>query len=303
MAIFRVLTLALMLLVATSVQSSEQESIPAIIDTANLLTSAQASELDSLISSHNQSGLGHIRLLVVPKLPPNTTIENYSNAILQKDIATPGASQYRALFVIAMDNRKFIIEAAPAIRNTLSNEFIQRIIDNTITPRFRKGQFFSGIRGGITEIIEKLDSGKRVMKNALAEITKLQCADTVCIASIKSNEKLIVLMWTSQIRAPEGELLGAWVYTQDYELIYGHEYNLIRATESMLEISVIASSEPRKIENTRKNDTQKIITTIKDKNGIYSFTPFELIGIGKIVMKESPEEPGKLLVGGPTLAL
>ncbi|SMF33090.1 TPM domain-containing protein [Pseudogulbenkiania subflava] len=301
MAIFRVFALVFTFFVAASVQAEDKASSPAIIDSAHVLTSDQVSELDTLISHHNRSSPEYIRLIVVPRLPPNTTIEDYSNSILQNDLSTPGASPYRALFVVDMDDRKFIIDTTPSVRSTLPDEFVHEIIGNVIEPQFRAGQFFSGIKGGLIAIASKLNDDRRVMENSVAKITKLSCSGGGCMAAIESTDRRIMLIWGSLIGNSEDGFMAAWIDAQDGDAKYGHEYSLISSNGNTLEIGVLESPEFTKKENIKKSNGRRIITATRDASGVYSFIPLELMGIGKILMKKSPVEPDKFLVGGPTL--
>jgi hypothetical protein len=115
------------------------------------------------------------------------------------------------------------------------------------------------------------------------------------MASIKSNDKIIALMWATLID-PIEEFMGAWIYAPDGEAESGHEYTLISANGNMLKIEVVVDPTLKGKVITDEDSTQRIMTVTRASDGFYSFTPRELIGIGKIVMKESPEKPGKFLV-------
>lgn len=292
--------LIFLIFVAEPAQSADKENLPPITDHANLLTSNQVSELDMLISNHNQSSPEKIRLIVIPRLPPNTKIEDYSKTILQKDISSSGASPYRIQFIVAMDNRKFIIDTTPSVRTVLTDDFIHKIIGNTIAPQFREKQFFSGIKIGLITIIAKLNDGRRVMENSTAKITKLSCSNGGCVAAIESTGRHIMLMWGSLTSNTEDGFMVVRV-DEDGKAGYGHEYSLISAKGNTLEIGVTESSDSSEKKTVKKDSKRQAIIATKDKNGVYSFIPLELIGIGKIVMKKSPIEPSKFLVGGPTL--
>lgn len=131
-----------------------------------------------------------------------------------------------------------------------------------------------------------------------AEFAKFNCSAGSaggCMASIKSNGKLIALMWAPLID-PVEEFMGAWIYAPDGEVESGHEYTLIGANGNTLKIGVVVDPTLKGRAIANEGSTQRMMTATRASDGFYSFTPLELIGIGKIVMKESPEKPGKFLV-------
>ncbi|HVT81906.1 MAG TPA: TPM domain-containing protein, partial [Phycisphaerae bacterium] len=58
-----------------------------------------------------------------------------------------------ALLVVCINSRKLNISTGPAMHKDISNATCQRIIDNDITPAFKREDYEQGIRAGITSII------------------------------------------------------------------------------------------------------------------------------------------------------
>ena len=143
--------------------SSQDESQPTYVtDSASLLSREQTVEIDELLSRHNQIGFAQIRLVVVPRLPPNTTIEDYASALLQENLAAPKARLDSVLFVVAIENRKLRIETSRAVSPVMSNEFCQQVIDNDVIPKFMQGEFFVGIKAGLVALVGRLTGASRV---------------------------------------------------------------------------------------------------------------------------------------------
>lgn len=129
-----------------------------VLDSANLFTRKQSSEINALISDHNRFGFGHIRLIVIQQLPENTTIEDYAYAVLRDDLTSAEGRLDRVLLVVALTNRKLRIEVSTAVWPILSDEFCQQVIDNHIIPQFKQENYFIGIRDGLRALIAKLSN-------------------------------------------------------------------------------------------------------------------------------------------------
>lgn len=129
-----------------------------VSDKANILTIEQANEIGVLLSNHNRSSFGYLRVLVIPQLPASTSIEDYSNVILREDLASSEGRRDRVLLIVALKERVLRIEASTAVGPVLSDEFCKQVIDSEIVPQFRQGRFFLGIKNGLNMLIAKLNA-------------------------------------------------------------------------------------------------------------------------------------------------
>lgn len=125
-------------------------------DSANLLSREHATELDSILIAHNQTGFGRLRVIVLRRLPPDTTIEEYSSSLLNEELKAIGARRDRVILIVAIENRRVRIQTAPAVWSVLRDEFCQQVIDTEIVPSFKREEFFLGIRAGLAAIVAKL---------------------------------------------------------------------------------------------------------------------------------------------------
>ena len=60
------------------------------------------------------------------------------------------------LILIAVDDRKLSINTGYGVEEFLTDALSKRIIDNTITPNFKKSEFYKGLNKGTDQIIEVL---------------------------------------------------------------------------------------------------------------------------------------------------
>lgn len=61
------------------------------------------------------------------------------------------------LLLIAKDDRKIAIQSGRGVEHLLTDAMSKLIIDNDITPEFKKGDFFAGIDNGTTAIIKVMN--------------------------------------------------------------------------------------------------------------------------------------------------
>lgn len=126
-------------------------------DQAALLNTEQRAELAILISGHNRQGPGIITLLILPELPPDTSIEDYASSKINDEKSSLNEKSNRILLVVAMKNRTLRIETGEGITGMLPDQYCKRVIDQVMVPQFTKGQYFSGIHAGMVALIERLE--------------------------------------------------------------------------------------------------------------------------------------------------
>ena len=97
-----------------------------------------------------------IAVLIVPTTQPET-IEQYSIRVAETWKIGRKKIDDGALLVIAKNDRKLRIEVGYGLEGALTDVTARRIIDETIAPRFKTGDFSGGIAAGITRMIGVID--------------------------------------------------------------------------------------------------------------------------------------------------
>jgi uncharacterized protein len=143
---------ALLLSLAAATAATAQESIPAndgwVTDLAGFLDPRQEASLEALMESYEQGSGNEIALLTVPDLG-GRTIERYA---LETARAWGIGEQDRhngALLVVARDERKIRIEVGRGLEGNLTDSISGRIIRNVISPQFKQGRYYEGLRAGV----------------------------------------------------------------------------------------------------------------------------------------------------------
>jgi uncharacterized protein len=119
-----------------------------VTDLAGMLTPRQETDLETLMESYKQGSGNEIALLTVPDLGGNS-VERYALEVGRGWGMGEKDKNNAALLLIARDERKIRIEVARGLEGTLTDSISGRIIRSVITPRFRNGQIYEGIRDGI----------------------------------------------------------------------------------------------------------------------------------------------------------
>jgi uncharacterized protein len=127
-----------------------------VVDTTNTLSSsdiaAQASRLQDL---QRRKG-SQIAVLIVPTIAPET-IEQFSIRVAETWKIGRKKIDDGALLVVAKDDHKLRIEVGYGLEVALTDVTARRIIDETIVPRFRSGDFAGGIAEGVGRMIAVID--------------------------------------------------------------------------------------------------------------------------------------------------
>jgi uncharacterized protein len=96
-----------------------------------------------------QAGSGHeIALLTVPDLG-GEPLERYALDVARAWGIGSKETQAGALLLVAKRERKIRIEVGRGLEGTITDSISGRIIRNVISPAFKQGQFYAGLRGGI----------------------------------------------------------------------------------------------------------------------------------------------------------
>lgn len=123
-----------------------------VIDTSGTLSQSQQQALDSKLTAFEAASGSQLVVLMVPTTQPED-IASYANRvgsawkIGRKDIGDG------LLLVVAKNDRKLRIEVARALEGAVPDLAAKRVIEQTITPRFKQGDFAGGLDAGVEQIM------------------------------------------------------------------------------------------------------------------------------------------------------
>ena len=148
--VFRKALLLCGLVFATA--SLAQQAIPRndgwVTDGAGFLTPQQEQALEALMESY-KIGSGHeIALLTVADLG-GRSLERYALEVSREWGLGEKGRNNGALLFVAKAERKIRIEVGRGLEGNLTDSISGRIIRDVISPEFKRGRLYEGLRGGI----------------------------------------------------------------------------------------------------------------------------------------------------------
>ena len=151
------LLLALMLLAA---MPAFGQSLPAlsgrIVDNAGLIDAATRQSLSNTLASFEAKSSDQIVVATVPDLD-GEAIEPYANRLFRYWQLGQTGENNGILLLVSRDDRQMRIEVGYGLEGTLTDLHARLIIENTMVPAFRDGDFAGGITKAVDDIIMVLE--------------------------------------------------------------------------------------------------------------------------------------------------
>jgi uncharacterized protein len=152
--------LALCLPALLAVAAAEPVPIPAltarVTDLTASLSAAQAGELEARLAAFEAKKGSQVVVLVLPTTQPEP-IEQFGIRLLDAwKIGRKGIDD-GAILIVAKNDRRLRIEVGYGLEGVLNDATAKRIIDETITPKFKAGDLPGGIAAGVDAILAVVD--------------------------------------------------------------------------------------------------------------------------------------------------
>lgn len=156
----RVTALAAAWIAFAAAMAQAQQAIPPltsrVTDLVGTLTSAERTSLESKLGAFEARKGAQIAVLIVPTTQPEE-IEQYSIRVVDAWKLGREKPDDGALLLVAIQDRALRIEVGRGLEGALTDLVANRIIDESITPRFREGDFAGGIAAGVERMIAVVD--------------------------------------------------------------------------------------------------------------------------------------------------
>ena len=130
-----------------------------VVDQTATLSGSEIDALQQTIRSFETSKGSQIAVLIVPTTSPET-IEQYSIRVAEAWKIGRKKLDDGVLLVVAKNDRKLRIEVGYGLEGALTDVASKRIIDEVITPNFRRGDFSGGIAQGVSSMMRIIDGEK-----------------------------------------------------------------------------------------------------------------------------------------------
>ncbi|TDQ27534.1 TPM domain-containing protein [Tenacibaculum caenipelagi] len=124
-------------------------------DYEQIFTKEQNEKLEKLISDYEKSTTNEIAIVTISSIEPYDNINDFATD-LSNDWGVGKSKKDNGLVIIISKNLRLIrISTGNNTEKILTDEICKKIIDNTMIPEFRKGEFYTGIKKGLNKLISK----------------------------------------------------------------------------------------------------------------------------------------------------
>ena len=143
-----------------SVSSVFAQDVPTlkqhVTDQTGTLNAAQISELETELVALEQRKGSQLVVLIVATTG-SEALENYSLQVAEKNKIGRSKTDDGLLLLIAKDDRKARIEVGYGLEGAVPDALASRVIREYLTPKFRQGDFFGGIKDSLQAITKLID--------------------------------------------------------------------------------------------------------------------------------------------------
>ncbi|MEZ5487034.1 MAG: TPM domain-containing protein [Steroidobacteraceae bacterium] len=154
------LLLLLSMVAAVAAHAQSLQPVPPlearVTDLTGTLTAAQQAQLEIRLAEFESRKGAQVAVLIVPTVRPEA-IEQYSIRVVDSWKLGREQPDDGALLLVAKDDRELRIEVGRGLEGALTDLVSRRIIDETILPLFRVGDFAGGIAAGVEQMTRVID--------------------------------------------------------------------------------------------------------------------------------------------------
>ncbi len=138
-----------------------------VVDNANLLDAGARAALTQSLADFETRTTDQLVVVTLPSLQ-GTSIEDYGYQLGRRWQIGQKDKNNGVLLIVAPNERKVRIEVGYGLEGTLTDAIANVIIQNSILPRFKAGDFPGGIKRGAEDIIQVLSGDAEEFKHRAA---------------------------------------------------------------------------------------------------------------------------------------
>jgi len=127
-----------------------------VTDVTGTLTAGQQAELEQKLADFEARKGAQIAVLLVPTTQPEE-IEQYSIRVVEAWKLGRKKIDDGALLILAKDDHKLRIENGYGLEGVLTDAASNRIIEDTMVPLLRQGQYYTAISAGVDQMMRLID--------------------------------------------------------------------------------------------------------------------------------------------------
>ena len=127
-----------------------------VVDLTQTLSATQLATLEAKLKSFEDIKGSQIAVLLISSTQPEA-IEQYAIRVVDQWKVGRKSIDDGLLILVAKDDRKMRIEVGYGLEGAVPDLYAKRIISETMTPRFKQGDFAGGIDAAVTQLIGLVD--------------------------------------------------------------------------------------------------------------------------------------------------
>ena len=178
-----------------------------VTDLTATLSADQRNTLEGRLAELESRKGSQVAVLLVPTVQPES-IEQYATRVFdQWKLGRKGVDD-GVLLVVAKNDRRLRIEVGYGLEGMLPDAIARRIIDESIAPHFRKGDFYGGVRSGVDRIVRVVE-GEAMPAPKRVERPASDAPPSVRYENLLFYGFIAVVLVGGLLRSLFGRLLGA----------------------------------------------------------------------------------------------
>jgi uncharacterized protein len=127
-----------------------------VTDLTNTLNESQRTALEHTLAEFEGRKGSQIAVLLVPSTQPETPAQYGVRVYDEWKLGRKGVDD-GVLVVVAKDDRRVWIVTGSGVEGVLPDAAVKRIVEDDITPRFKQGDFYGGIRAAADRIMRTIE--------------------------------------------------------------------------------------------------------------------------------------------------
>jgi uncharacterized protein len=127
-----------------------------VVDLTGTLTAAQQASLDEKLTAFQARKGAQIAVLIVQTTQPED-LAQFGIRLADAWKVGRSAPDDGAIFIVAKEDRVMRIEVGRGLEGALTDLTSRRIIDDTVAPLFKQGDFYGGVNAGLDQMMRVID--------------------------------------------------------------------------------------------------------------------------------------------------
>ena len=127
-----------------------------VTDLTATLSAEQVTELENKLAAFETKKGSQITVLIVPTTQPKDIAEFGIEVADLWQIGRKGVDD-GVILIVAKDDRKLRLEVGYGLEGVIPDAVAKRVIEDTITPYFKKGDYATGIDAGVAQLMKLIE--------------------------------------------------------------------------------------------------------------------------------------------------